>query len=534
MQTDYVLDYDVISVAREQRLFMMARIQGKPAPASFQRRSLNLSVVLDRSGSMGGDKISYVCKAAQFLVDHLGSSDKLSVVAYDDRIEVVIPPGAPVMKDSIKQAIEKLTARGSTNLSGGWLQGCQFVAEGQQDGHVNRVLLLTDGLANQGITDPTRLITLARQKYEEGISTTTMGVGMDFNEDLLVRMASEGGGAFYFIDNPDQAPSIFSEELKDLLSVVGQNLTVTLIPLNGVQMVRQLNTYPKSEQNGNSIFRLGDLFADELKALVLELTIPGIETMGSIEVARLRFEYDEFDEDRVEHIVDEMPVIVNAVPALDDELRAPPHADVQRRVLLLRAARARDTALEHADRGEFEEASQVLTGVADDIEASGVADGELQAEHDMLREAAVDMALGDQRYDSHTRKTHSTQSFISSTRSARFFDLKLGSHQRLKESRESLERHGPTPSRIRWQNNQLLLTADRITIGRAAENDIVLDDDMVSKHHCQIVRQNGDFILQDLNSANGTFANGGVVRGNHRLSAGDVVTVGPCLFILSD
>src|SRR5581483_3554447 len=137
----------------------------------------------------------------QFLMQHLGAQDRFSLVTYDQKVAVHIAPTSVIHKDNLSSSIETITSGGTTNLSGGWLQGCQLVAE---------------GLADEGVTDSNRLVAMARQKREEGVTTTTMGVGMDFNEDLLTRMANEGGGAFYFIDNPDQAPKIFAEELNDL------------------------------------------------------------------------------------------------------------------------------------------------------------------------------------------------------------------------------------------------------------------------------------------------------------------------------
>jgi Ca-activated chloride channel family protein len=260
-------------------------------------------------------------------------------------------------------------------------------------------LLLTDGLANLGITDPGRLTAMARQKREEGITTTTMGVGLDFNEDLLVQMASQGGGAFYFIDDPDQAPDIFAEELGDMQTVVGQNLIITLTPGPGVRFVRQLHAYPKDERDHKITFHLGDLHADETKQLVLELQVPGLEESGEAELARLRFDYDELREGGVTHQTIEVPIAVNVVPEDDFEEQAP-DADVVKATLLLRAARAREEAVRHADHSDFRQAADTLTGMADAINEANLDDDELQAEHDMLREESVDMEL---RYDARVR-----------------------------------------------------------------------------------------------------------------------------------
>lgn len=529
MEADYVLDYDVIAGARQQSLYVLARIKGsRPADLS-ERRPLNISVVLDRSGSMAGDKLEYVKQAAEFLMRRLGAEDLFSLVTYDNEVRVEFAPAAPVHKDAISAAIRRITSGNTTNLSGGWMQGCQLVAEHMVAGQVNRVLLLTDGLANQGITDAVRLEALARSKRGEGITTTTMGVGMGFNEDLLTRMAAEGGGAFYFIDSPDVAPQLFSEELQGLLNVIGQNLTITLTVSPPVRFVRQLHAYPARPDGPRLTFSLGDLYADELKLLLLEFFIPGLPQLGQVEVARLRFEYDELGAETVTHRSLELPIVVNAV-AEEQAAGQTPHAEVVREVLLLGAARAREQAVEHADRGEFEQASSVLKQAADAIEDSGMADERLKTEHDMLREEASDMEMGARRYDSYARKAHQSKAHYASTAARASAPMSHELHRRMKASREAIERGGPAPQRVRWWSGEFDLTAaSMVRIGSAADNDIVLDEDGVAPHHCTIRRVGSMLVLEDLGSSAGTFANGGLLDGPFRLSAGDVVTVGMAL-----
>ena len=530
MQADYVLDYDVVAAARENQVYLLARIKAGPPPADQQRRPLNIGVVLDRSGSMGGDKIMYVKKATQFLIKHLGASDTFSLTIYDDKVEVLVKPEPPNHKDRLNQTIDSITARNMTNLSGGWLQGCQLVEQSKAEGQVDRVILLSDGLANQGITDPNRLKALARQKREEGITTTCMGVGMDFNEDLLAAMAAEGGGAFYFIDDPDQAPAIFSEELTDLLSVVGQNLVITLIPTGDVRMVRQLNNYPVEKGGGEIAFRMGDIFADEIKSLAIELTIPAMAELGQVQVATLRFDYDELVEDTVTHRTVELPIMINIVSEAEAEGRVL-NDEAAEPVLLLKAAQAREEAVKRADQGEYDQAKEILTGIADEMEQTGLGSDNLRSEHDMLREEAVDMEFGNQRYDAYSRKSTSSKvAYAAMSRGMRMQEQTVQQHGRMKASRGALERNGETPSSLIWLNNTLDLDGDMIRIGRDADNDIVLDDEEVSAEHCQIVRDGDDLILEDLGSTNGTFANGGRVVGRFRLSVGDVMTVGGVLF----
>lgn len=549
MEADYVLDYDLLSVERTHHLYLLAKIKGHPATHKSERSPLNVGVVLDRSGSMEGVKLQRVKEAAQFLVRHLGADDLFSLVTYDTMVDVNFPPAPPTYKDKINQIIQSLKAGSATNLSGGWLKGCQLVAEGIQHEllpekvadntpnadsalstrtRVNRVMLLTDGLANQGITDIPRLGAMAHQKREEGIPTTTMGVGMDFKEDLLTTMAHEGGGNFYFIDNPDKIPEIFARELQHLLEVVGQNLTITLIPSRDVQFVRQLNAYPMQIAQNEVVFRMGDLSGDEVKTLLLEVSVPQLGTRGTVEIARLRFDYDEITEEAVTHRTLELPIVINAVE--EESYEAPAREpQVVKSALMLEAAHARKEALNQADKGDFSGATTTLRKMADEIEKNGLEDDELRTEHNKLREEVTDMEFGAARYDSHSRKVGTSQIF-SQTHS---FDYEattvLSNH--FKMSRQAMERKGATPSLVRWDKDTLDLTdKDRITIGRKADNDIVVADEAVSSHHCQILRENDDLYLEDLGSRNGTFANRGRIVSRFRLSVDDVVTVGSTLF----
>jgi hypothetical protein len=283
------------------------------------------------------------------------------------------------------------------------------------------------------------------------------------------------------------------------------------------------------EQRGNDpVFLMGDLFADELKTLVLEFSIPALQHLGEIEVATIRFEYDEINNEVVTHQILELPIHLNAV-ASEDFSNAKPNEEVVKQVLLLDAAHARKEAMKHADKGDFPTATNILNQAAQNIADSGVFDEQLTQEHNQLREEAVSMDLGSDHYDTRSRKTMA--STISYTTTRIWTEGKIATQDRLRRSRIAVERNQPTPKLLLWNNNQLDLVVDKITIGRHSGNDIALPDEDVSESHCQMVRVGDDYYLEDLDSTNGTFANGGQVRGRFRLSVGDVFTVGSWMFM---
>lgn len=554
MRAEFLLDYDVLTVEQPHKLYLMARFVSGPAPGDGKRRPLNLSLVIDRSGSMAGNKIDYTRQAAQFLVQHLGTHDTFSIVLYNDKIETLLPPERIDNKDAVVQLLEKIRVRGTTNLSGGWLEGCKHVAANLSGDTLNRVLLMSDGLANRGVKDTQQLVALARQKYEEGVSTTTMGLGNDFNEELMGDIAHSGGGAFYFIESPEVAPTIFQEELRGLLNVVGQNLTITLVPTQHVTGLKQLNAYPMSENGQTTSFRLGDIFGDEFKSLMLELSIPALSELGELQIATLRFEYDEIVGEHTEHRTNEIPVIINIKPQ-GSEL-PDPDAHVARQVLLLKSAQARQKAVKAADKGEYETASEVLRTMVEEIEQAAVDDQELSEEREALQKQADNMEKGE--HDVYSRKTMYTQSIYTltnrheDTRSLRMREqtrqyggesLEIPVKQSKQKAtqaptrRDSLPKNthdthidqkiqaqpGVTPTHVTWQDQTFAIEGDLVRMGRAVHNEIIINERGVSRFHCHIVRKDAQLILEDLNSTNGTRIRGNWLQDPHTLSVGDVV-----------
>lgn len=528
MQADFVLDYDVLTIQQPHKVYLIARLVAGSAPDNEQRRPLNLSLVIDHSGSMAGEKLDYTRQAAQFLVQNLSTRDILSIVLYNNRVETLVTPAPVQHKDAINQRIDDVKASGTTNLSGGWLEGTNHVAENQGDEYLNRVILMTDGLANRGIIEPERLVALGAQKYETGISTTTMGLGDDFNEDLLIAIANASGGAFYFIESPEVTPAIFQEELRGLLRVVGQNLVISVELTEHVTNVAQLNAYPASMDKQRVSFRMGDVFGEEIKTLALELSLPGIDHTGEVEIARLRFDYDELTEAGAQHRVLEMPVKINIAP--EGELPVVANADVSQSVLLLKSAQARQTAVEQADKGDYNAASQVLRTAADAISEANLDDSALSEEREALLKQAADMEIGPDAYDSHSRKMMSTQAIYTMTdRHTATQALRVRELERMlkdykdKQPAQQQPKGGPTPSAVTWNGNTFPLQGDLIRIGRAPQNEIIIDAKGVSRFHAQIVRQNGQMILEDLDSTNGTHIGGFPLQSPYSLSTGDEV-----------
>ena len=379
------------------------------------RRPLNLSLVIDRSGSMAGEPLKQAIKAGEALVERLGTDDVLSVVVYDDKADTVLEPEHVGDKGAIRQRIRAVKAGGCTNLSGGWLKGCEHVLSRRGGAMINRVLLLTDGQANAGVTKPDLLIKTAREKAEQGVVTTTLGFGSNFDEDLLIGMARAAGGHFYFIQTPDDAASVFEIEAESLAEVAAQNLTVTLTPAAGgpTGVGELLSDYRnEGKAGGVSVVAMGDAFQGEDKMLAFQVTVPAqTGPHAALPLFHASYTYDEVKEDGIHRSEGHAPLAV-AVPVVtvEEAAAAAPDVEVLLKISRIRIARAKDAAIEQSDRGDRAKAAATLRLAIADLRSKGLDERfEIAEEVAQLEHFAAGIEHG--RLDSAGRKEMRDQSY---------------------------------------------------------------------------------------------------------------------------
>jgi Ca-activated chloride channel family protein len=367
MKATIKLEHDLVAVEGDREINAMLEI-AVPEPATDAARApLALALVIDRSGSMQGDKLAYAKRSAEWLAGRLRSDDRLAIVDYDDEVRLLAPLQAVGPQHT--RALRAMHPGGQTNLSGGWLKGWEQVqgAEG-----VRKVLLLTDGLANVGVTDTPTLVGMAAAAQEKGIGTTTIGFGDGFNEDLLTAMADAGGGNGHYAETADAAPAIFAEEFDDLTRLVAQNVSAEIRPADAVEFVGVLNEYPHGPVPGGIQISIGDAYAGEHRRIVFTLQVPALAELGVEKVADVVLRYVSVGE-QVEHHELTIPIVVNRVSA-DEAAAATPDLQVREEVLVLAAAQARDEAIRLADEGRFGEGQRVLHRTVVELRDAGLSE----------------------------------------------------------------------------------------------------------------------------------------------------------------
>lgn len=339
-----------------QTIYVMLQIVQPKIDLGTDRLPVNVGFVIDRSGSMRGEKLDYTRQAVQFALNHLDKDDTVSVVVFDDQVDVLVPATKVENKDHLIHLLGGLKTGGSTNLSGGLLAGADQVRSNLLSGQVNRVIILTDGMANEGVTDPGRLTEMVKALHRSGISISTLGVGTDFQEDLLVDMAEAGDGNFYFISSPDTIPEIFKEELQGLLNVTGQNPEISLSPEPGVQVAAILGYEPVWGEQ--VVVKLPDIYNGDTKTILTELKVMA-KPAGMMPLLRIGFRYYDVTANLASVKYD----ISLGLEATGDRsaLEAGIDLGVAKEVEIFNAGQSREEAMREADRGNYEKARQILT-----------------------------------------------------------------------------------------------------------------------------------------------------------------------------
>ncbi len=261
------------------------------AATDAEPRNVDMVIVLDRSGSMQGRKIEDARQAVLKLLTSLSAKDRFALITYSDSVQHIAPLDNVTEnhQKQLEKHIHRITASGGTNLAAGLQAGINLLASAPGDENARKVILISDGLANKGITDSASLGNMAGTAVEKEFAVSTVGVGNNFNELLMTAIADRGAGNYYYLENPMAFAEVFQKELFFSKATVASNVSISL-PLNkGISLVNA-GGYPIKIHKDHAVFHPGDLRAGQTRKLFLTLQVPTGST-GSFEIGPIKTHY---------------------------------------------------------------------------------------------------------------------------------------------------------------------------------------------------------------------------------------------------
>ncbi|MEW6278155.1 MAG: ADP-ribosylglycohydrolase family protein [Candidatus Eremiobacterota bacterium] len=337
---ELIPDRMAVNEEQDSTVDLLVRVLPPELEKPADRPPLNLSLVLDRSGSMHGVKMEMTRQAAGLAVRSLHPQDFVSVVLFDDRVETLLPSMSAAQAFATLHLLSHVDARGQTNLYDGWLSGGDQVARALDPGRMNRILLLTDGQANQGQTNPDRICEQVSSHASRGVRTTTIGFGRDYNEHLLKAMATSGLGNHFFVENPEQLRDFFDYELAGLSATVGTGVRLGVEPRGAVTVEVLMGP----ERTSDGALPFGDMVCGFPIQAVLRLRVP----RGQGEVARFVLQWTDPREGKTHR--SQATLSLPALPSAERG-RLESHPLVVEQVTVAMAAQARREAMERLHQG---------------------------------------------------------------------------------------------------------------------------------------------------------------------------------------
>lgn len=351
------LGQSVLHASETDKVYLRLSLTTPSIISDRERPPINVAIVIDRSGSMNGERIRAAKKAARVALDRLSSNDIVSLISYNQDVQVLHRAARlKDARDDLDRAIDRLRASGTTALYAGVEEGGEQVQKYLSDNKVNRVILLSDGLANVGPSKPSDLARLGRRLANDGITVTTIGLGLDYNEDLMQRLAASSDGNHAFVEHPGDLAEIFDKEFGDALSVAARDIRIIIECRRGFRPNRVLGR--EADISGKTItLKMNQLQAANERYVVVELDAPDGASPGTYDVADVRVDYYNLELGSREAVT--APVQA-AVTDNKSEARKSINKSVMGKVTMQIATEENEKAVSLRDKGKVKEARKVL------------------------------------------------------------------------------------------------------------------------------------------------------------------------------
>ena len=271
--------HSAYSMAVPRRLILKLHLSAT-SKKPITRKPLNIALVFDRSGSMAEQKkFEYAMKAAMMVVENLSDRDVISLIVFGDRAIVLSPAGKAVNKDYLYHRLTEFEPEGNTNLSAGMLEAFAQIDSKSAEGQHKQVIVLTDGLANRGVTDPLELSAMVAKARKRGIHLSTIGCGTEFDGKLLTDIAIAGAGRYTYVGDAEEIPAAVSAELNGLLEVVAQNVKLEIRASPDSSITQLSGRLPTAPVPSHTI-DVGDMRNTESGIMLVEVE-PGARKAGA-------------------------------------------------------------------------------------------------------------------------------------------------------------------------------------------------------------------------------------------------------------
>lgn len=361
------LDKNVLPAKSPQNVIVKVTLDAEKPKIKIDRPKVNLSIVLDRSGSMSGQKIEKAKEAAIEALRRLGPEDKCSVVIYDHNVQTLVSAQSARNIEWIESRINSIHPGGNTALFGGVSQGASEIRKNLDGGYVHRIILLSDGIANVGPSTPEELGRLGAALLKEDIAVTTIGVGTDYNEDLMARLSQNSDGNTYFVESSRDLPRIFTAELGDVLDVVAKRVKVIIECPEGVKPIRIIGR--DGRIRGHNIeLSLNQLYGGQEKYALVELMVPGGSHGQDMDIAMAEVSYiNSYTQKKGLSRSKATATFSRDMKIVEQSANIP----VQKELYLMENAIAQEKAIALSDEGKQDDAATVLKTSAQNMKKFG-------------------------------------------------------------------------------------------------------------------------------------------------------------------
>lgn len=346
----------VVLASGQSTVYARLRVSAKALPPARPRGPINVVLCIDTSGSMEGTPIDETRKAALGMVDALADGDRLAVVVFNTRVETLLGPSEldAAVRSDVAERIRALKAEGTTDLAGGLREAISMVESHYEKNGVNRIVLLGDGIPN----DPSGIQYTVEQAASSGVAITTVGLGLDYDEALMGKIAQLSGGRFQYVASADKVLPFFRDEIERIDAVYGRRATATMTAGPGVTIDEVVGT-PSTRGSRSASLALGDIARGETRDIVVRLTVTPRKEGVPIELLDAHVTFDDALADA--GILDRR-VYLGARTVLEpEEVAKARNTEVELSAGLAEAAAATIEGLALSKRGLYKSAREVLS-----------------------------------------------------------------------------------------------------------------------------------------------------------------------------